>query len=67
MMILYLRNDALRIKFTLAMRAQRKTKTLTRVVVEPMIIGLDPRCSTDCATRPDGSSPEELKILCLGK
>ena len=37
-------------------------KTLTRVGIEPTTFGLDHRCSTDGATRSDGSRSWELKM-----
>ena len=37
-------------------------KTLIMVGIEPMTFGLDHRCSTDGATRSDGSSSWEMKM-----
>ena len=45
---------------------QGQRKTLTRVGIEPTTFGLDLRCSTDRATRSDGSRPWELKMLSHG-
>ena len=42
---------------------QGQRKTLTRVGIEPTTFGLDHRCSTDWATRSDGSRPWELTML----
>ena len=42
---------------------QGQRKTLTKVGIEPTTFGLDPRRSTDSATRSDGSRPWELKML----
>ena len=42
---------------------QGQRKTLTRVGIEPMTFGLDHSCSTDWATRSDGSRSCELKML----
>ena len=39
-----------------------KRKTLTRVGIEPMTFGFDHRCSTDRATRSDGSRSWEMKM-----
>ena len=60
MMTLYLRDDTLRIKFTLVMGAQGRRKTLTRVGVDPRTIGFDSRCSTDWATGPDVSMDDVM-------
>ena len=42
---------------------QGQRKTLTRVGIEPTTFGFDHRCSTDWATRSDGSRSWELKML----
>ena len=42
---------------------QGQRKTLTRVGIEPTTFGLDPRRSTDWATRSDGSRPWELEMI----
>ena len=44
-------DDTLRIKFTLGKGIQGKRKTLTRKGIEPTKFEIDPRCSTDWATR----------------
>ena len=42
---------------------QGQRKTLTRVGFEPTTFGFDHRCSTDWATRSDGSWSWEMKML----
>ena len=42
---------------------QGQRKTLTRLGFEPTTFEFDPRCSTDWATRSDGSRSWEMKML----
>ena len=46
---------------------QGQRKTLTRVGNEPTTFGFDHRCSTDWATRSDGSRSWEMKMLMARK
>ena len=42
---------------------QGQRKTLTRAGIEPTTFGVDHRCSTDWATKSEGSRPWELTML----